>query len=437
MAERPAQPETTVALLTPLGAGGVAVVRVWGAGAAEVVRQLFAPTHRANLPEADRLAIGCVIDPATGEAVDEGLLLTLPAGLGFELSLHGGVRIVQRVVSACQGLGARRLDAGDEAGRDELWRQAAALHKARGRRRPALAADVELAMVSARTGEAVAWLAAQEELLGDAIERLAAAEQGGPAGRLAAGGQLRLQLERLACEADGWMRALAGVRVAIVGPPNAGKSTLLNALAGASTAIVSESAGTTRDYVTRWANLAGLACELVDTAGLRDGAGNLEAAAVALADPVVRSADLRVVVLDGGEELASGDEQRLAGLGGPTVVAINKCDRPVRAATAESAARLAGGGEVVRLVARTGEGLESLRPAVRRAVGANDLADLRAGLFCRRQRERVAGLIAGLPGGLGEPGGQRSATPATREEGLRAWVQYLLGCDCLDSEHAG
>ncbi len=361
----------TVTLLTPLGEGGLAVVRLAGAGAAGVVEQIFQP-HSDGPP--GRLRLGRVVDPISGEVIDEGIASPLPGGPGVELSLHGGVRIVQRVVSACEQLGAQRLDARDPADQEALWQEAFALHQAGGVEHPALAADIELALPQARTRAAVEWLIAQANLL---PRRLAALDR--------RRGERLLQLFRSR------QQSLAGVRVAIVGPPNAGKSTLLNALAGREAAIVSDTPGTTRDYVSAWVNADGIAAEVIDTAGLRGQAEELESAAIHLARPVVQSADLVLEVTDSSQSpdgwWRETSRPLFEGLRHPPLTVLTKSDLP------RKLDRPPGPPHPVAVSARTGQGLDQLRRAIRRALELPRLLPSRAGIFACRQANLLAGAL--------------------------------------------
>ncbi len=407
----------TVCLLTPLGQGGLAAVRVFGPGANEIIGRLLAPQSAAGLPtDPARLGLVRVCDPATpgrspafpgqsppgGEQIDQGIVRPLPAGLGAELTLHGGVRIVQRVVAACQALGARRLDLANPAGRDELWRQSWLLAKAERIKHPGLWADIELALPRARTQAAAEWLVAQWSTgLAEQIRSLREeALNGQPVAEA---------LGRLLAEGPGWRRAIAGVRVAIVGPSNSGKSTLLNTLAGTAAAVVSDEPGTTRDYVARWVNLDGLAVEIIDTAGLRAEAGELEARAAILSGPVVRSADLRLILLDrsvrpAGEELAK--MEALAGFQ-PAVWVVNKCDLPAAWDAVAAVPTGVSGGPPLSISALTGDGLAEIGRAIRARLGIPALAPPAPGLLADRQEALIwsAGRAkdsAGLQASLGK-----------------------------------
>ncbi|OGR49690.1 MAG: hypothetical protein A2X37_10795, partial [Elusimicrobia bacterium GWA2_66_18] len=181
---------------------------------------------------------------------------------------------------------------------------------------------------------------------------------------------LRLPLERLLAAYDRGRHEREGLRVCLVGRPNAGKSSLLNALLGRDRAIVSETAGTTRDTLEEPAVLEGLAATLIDTAGLREDARDeAESEGVARAERALLACDAVVFVVDSsrpGDEADARTRERVLGLAArerrPVVVAFNKCDLLAHEA------RLFGGLEVS---AKTGAGLAELSRAVALAAVAS------------------------------------------------------------------
>jgi len=346
--------ETIAAISTAPGRSGVAVVRVSGEGAFEVASRVTS----GAVPAPGRFALRTVRDPSRGGApVDEALVLAFRAPRSYtgedvvEFQCHGGVVAPRRVLEACFAAGARLARRGEFTERALLngridCRQAesvidlidaktdraadAALSGLDGRDRRALAALYEEALgLSAQLEHA---LDVDEDVLTDAFRASVRRRAGELRGRVA--DCLRRARER---------RILRdGALVVLAGRPNAGKSSLMNALLGEDRVLVSETPGTTRDSIEAWIDLDGWPVRLVDTAGLRDAADAVEAEGVRRAEGLVGRAD---VVLD----LSPGD-----GAVAPSgaVVAVHaKCD-------------LGRGDDGVNVSAKTGEGLDDLRRAI-------------------------------------------------------------------------
>ena len=374
--------DTIFALATAPGRAAVAVVRLSGPAAGEAVQALAAalpPPRRASLR---------TLHAADGEPLDAALVLWMPGPHSFtgenaaELHLHGGPAVTAGVARALVALGLRLAEPG------EFTRRA-----------------FENGRLDLTAAEAVADLVDAE---GDAQRRQALAQLGGSASRIHAGWRealldalahleaavdfpdedlpeavaararaplLRLQGELQAASADRrGERVREGLRIALVGAPNAGKSTLLNALLGRDMAIVTSVPGTTRDVLEGRLMLAGVPAMLADTAGLRETADVVEAEGVRRARAWAEDADLRLLVLDRTRPWAEqADALALHRTG--DVILENKADLP--AATQPLA--------VEALVPAPPEGSLGVvaRAGLRRELSAHDVsavAELRAWL---------------------------------------------------------
>lgn len=298
--------DTIFALSTPAGRSAVAVIRLTGPRAGEALRAL---TGRSFTP---RMATLCAFrDPQTGAALDEGLGLFFPAPASFtgedcaELQVHGSPPVVRAVCAALAALdGVRPAEPGEftrrafEHGKLDLARVEGLADlidaQTEGQRRLARRIlDGGLDRLAEGWRERiVAALAAIES-------QLDFADEGDVSGLDRA--RLRTDLETLAQEIEAEVargrrgaKMREGFFVAICGPPNSGKSTLLNALAGREQAIVSPHAGTTRDPIEVSLELGGLLVTLCDTAGIRDSDDPVEAIGIARARRAAANADLTV-----------------------------------------------------------------------------------------------------------------------------------------------
>ena len=328
-----AEQATQAAILTPIGQGGIAVVHLAGPRAHDLARELFQPRHAAPRPDGGRILYGHIVDD--GEVVDEVLVRIVPAAASpdgqprVEVNCHGGIVAVQRVLQCFVERGAEAID-----GERFLARRA----------RTRLEAEAASALLEAATPLAADTLLDQlDGALGDALTALPWRQPDTAARRL----RDLLATERLG-------RALwQPPAVAIVGPTNAGKSTLFNALAREDRMIVSPVPGTTRDAVRAEVALGGLPVWLVDTAGQCEAASAIEQQAIEQAREAAAAAAFALLVLDGSAPpppQLSGLEDALPA---PYLLVLNKSDLGLADWAREFPGHLA-------VSAASGEGLDAL-----------------------------------------------------------------------------
>ncbi len=372
--------ETIAAIATAPGRGGVAVVRISGPDAFRVAAAVCG--RRVEAAQAGRFFHSTFRDPACGSPLDDGLLLVFAAPRSYtgedvvELQGHGGSVAPRRVLEACLAAGARLARRGEFTERAFL-----------NGRLDLGAAEAVIDLVDAKTAraadDAVARLAGAasrpfERMYADAIDLSSRVEHAldfsedelppGFDAALAAGvDALSSRVEAKLSTAREGRILREGALVVLAGPPNAGKSSLLNALLGADRAIVSATAGTTRDAIEDWAEIGGWPVRLVDTAGLRATGDAVEAEGVARAEDLIARADLVL-------RLSPADaEPSAAGAAGDSPREIRVCSKCDLGAMSPSGAR--------RVSARTGEGLDALR---------GDIANRLAKLAARRDEETGA-----------------------------------------------
>ncbi|MBK9089115.1 MAG: tRNA modification GTPase [Holophagales bacterium] len=407
--------DVLVARATPVGTGALAIVRLSGpAGRVLALAREMAPRIPAR-PQARRAYLSPFLDEE-GSVADEGLVLWFASPASstgeevVELQAHGSPAVVELLVASAVSRGARRARPG------EFTRRALA----NGKIDLARAEGIGLLAGAASRGEARRALglvrgelsrkvaALREELLGVLVEleaRLDFAEdveRDGETSALARIVSARAALRLLASEAGAGRAPGVVPTVVIVGAPNAGKSTLFNALLGEDRALVTELAGTTRDAVAEMFEVEGERVRLVDTAGLRETTERLERLGVEAAGRAAAGADLLLVAREaGGESPARGDLPE----GVPVLVLETKADLPGERRDGE-----------LRVSARTGEGLTALR----REIGARLVSCLGTGEFggLPRQREALLSAAAALDG-LGAEGPAEIAAGAVRA-GLHA-----------------
>lgn len=360
---RPA--DTIAAIATAPGKSGVAVLRVSGSKAGELCQAVT----RKDLPAPRVASLRRFIDPASGEAIDQGLVIWFPGPASFtgedmvEFQCHGSRAVMAALIDAMTGLAGCRLAEPGEFSHRAFDNGKLDLTEIEG------LADLIEAETAAQRRQAIRQLGGElgrlyeswRERLVRALAHLEAAidfaDEDLPDDLSATAWGV---IEPIAAEiarhlADGQRgeRLRSGLDIAIVGPPNAGKSTLLNRLAGREAAIVSARAGTTRDIIELQMDLGGYPVILADTAGLRDTSDEIEREGVARARTRAERADLKLIVIDAAYWPAVPAE--VAGLiGADSIVVVNKVDRP--AAALESRA----GAPVLAISARDGLGLDAL-----------------------------------------------------------------------------
>ncbi|MET0617208.1 MAG: tRNA uridine-5-carboxymethylaminomethyl(34) synthesis GTPase MnmE [Luteibacter sp.] len=383
--------DTIAAIATGAGAAGVGAVRLSGPLAPTIAVALLG---RQPKP---RYAHFAAFRDAGGELIDRGLLLSFPAPASYtgehvlELQGHGSAVLLDALLRRCIQLGARLARPGEFTERaflngklDLAQAEAVADVVAATSEAGARAALRSMEGVfSARVDDLLAELIALRVHIEAAIdfpeEEIDFLADPVIGAQLAA---LRGHLETLLVETRRGVRLNDGIAVAIIGRPNAGKSSLLNALAGQERAIVTDIAGTTRDVLRESISIDGATLELADTAGLRESDDIVEREGIRRARAQLEQCDVALLVTEDAyaiEDLAFFE-------GTPAhasrIVIVNKIDLDRHAghtATIE-------GHEVLRLSARTGEGLEALRIVLRQlaTAGAGD------GAFSARRRHVVA-----------------------------------------------
>ena len=371
--------DTIVAVGTPLGEGGIGIIRLSGPEAAAILRRLFVPANsRARQAWAPwRLCYGHVVEPAGGAVVDEALAVWMPAPKTYtrqdvaEMHCHGGPEPLRRVLELCLGAGARLAEPGEFTlrafvnGRIDLAQAEAVVDVVRARSRRGLETAIGQlqGQLSARVG------GLRGRLLG-ALAHLEAAidfpqDEIPPCDLEGVLAQAEAELDRLLAGAEQGMVYRLGVRTAIVGRPNVGKSSLLNALLRTERAIVTPVPGTTRDTLEETVVVGGVPLVLVDTAGITQTADPVESLGVERSRRAAAAADLVLWVVDGSQP-PMAEDRTIAGLleGRTAVVVANKVDL----GAAPGVETLLAERPLVRVSALTGEGLAELERVVVEAV---------------------------------------------------------------------
>ncbi len=373
--------DTICAIATPPGVGAIAIVRVSGPQARALAARLF---HARGELQPRIATYGAVVDER-GATIDRGVAILAIAPHSYtgedtlELQIHGSPIVAREVVRALLACGARYANAGEFSrrallnGKMDVQEVAAVADLiAAESRSAARAAAANLGGGVAReVRELRARVSAILEELAAAIDFPDEVADPDPANLKAALAEIGGELRRLQREGEAGRLIREGVGIAIVGPPNAGKSSLLNALLGEDRALVSEIPGTTRDTIEESIAVAGVQVRLIDTAGIREHAGRLETAGMERTRRALAEAQVALVVLDGSQRLGSEARTILAQTAErPRVVFCNKAD------LGNAGAReLDGRADVVGSVYEHSS-LEALRGAIARIGWGGELPNL-------------------------------------------------------------
>ncbi len=366
--------DTISAIASALGVGAIGVIRLSGSSSLSIAQRLFRTTHPLSAKDPRRLTYGHIVDP-DGQVVDEVLAVYMPGPHSYtgedvcEIQCHGGREALEAILALTFKAGARPAEPGEFTkraflnGRLDLAEAESVMDIINAKSHSALLAanrghqgalSRKVKDLRKRLRDLVVQLEAvidypeedledvtygqAEHILQESQSALMQLLQNGTAGRV-----LR-----------------EGLRIAIVGRPNVGKSSLLNSLLQTDRAIVSNIPGTTRDIIEEQMTLGGIPLVLVDTAGLRETEDTVEKIGVERSKAALEEAQLALVVLDGSQVLSPEDKELLTAVAQrPHLVLLNKADLPLQV-TPEQLQQQYGAGAVQVLSAKTGQGLEQV-----------------------------------------------------------------------------
>ncbi|QJA05862.1 tRNA uridine-5-carboxymethylaminomethyl(34) synthesis GTPase MnmE [Thermosulfurimonas marina] len=335
--------DTIAAIATPPGPGAIGVIKISGPEAEGILRRVFRPARPREHFESHRLYYGHIVDPESGEPVDEVLVALMRAPRSYtredvlEIYAHSGYRVLTRILELVLRAGARPAEPGEFTRRAFL----------NGRLDLAQAEAVE-EIIHARSDQALrlalrhlsGGLSERIQALRDRILDLLAVTEvavdfpeedveilSPEEMRRRLSEEVLPEIRRLLASAEEGRVFREGIAVVLAGRPNVGKSSLLNALLREERAIVTPVPGTTRDVIEETAQIAGLPVRLIDTAGLREAADEVESIGVRKAREKLAAADVVVFLVDGSQSPTEEDQRLYEEVRSrPHVVAVNKID---------------------------------------------------------------------------------------------------------------
>ncbi|PSO84256.1 MAG: tRNA uridine-5-carboxymethylaminomethyl(34) synthesis GTPase MnmE [Cyanobacteria bacterium QS_7_48_42] len=379
------QGDTITAIATPVvpEQGSVGIVRVSGEQALPLARTLFHAPGKQSW-ESHRIIYGYIRHPVTQQLVDEALLLIMQAPRSYtredivEFHCHGGIIPVQQVLQLCLEEGARLAQPGEFTlraflnGRLDLT-EAESIAELVGARSPQ-ASHVALAGLQGKLAHPIQQLRATcLEILAEVEARIDFEEDLPPLDESDIRTRLQdalAEVNRILATADQGELLRSGLKVAILGRPNVGKSSLLNAWSRSDRAIVTEIPGTTRDVVESQLIVGGIPIEVIDTAGIRDTAETVEKMGVERSRHAAQAADLILLTIDAQAGWTTEDEQIYQQVEHrPVILVINKTDL----ASAEAVQPPPALTQTVTTAAATNQGIEHLEEAILASVQTGNL----------------------------------------------------------------
>jgi len=305
---------TIAAISTPYGTGGIGIIRISGPKAFEIGSKIFIGKKPFSEIKSHTIAHGKIVDPKTGQMLDDVLLFkmkgpnTYTAEDVVEISGHGGIVVLKNILQLVLSQGARAAEPGEFTKRAFI-----------NGRIDLAQAEAVIDLINSKTNEGSKAAAAQlegrlseriKEARGRLIEMIAHIEaivdypehdiENLTGGQIYEGVKLvREKLHKIAEGFDTGRMLREGITAAIIGRPNAGKSSLLNVLSGSNRAIVTEIPGTTRDIIEEYVNVNGIPVRFLDTAGIRSTYDPVESIGVKRAQKAALDAELVIVVIDG------------------------------------------------------------------------------------------------------------------------------------------
>lgn len=405
--------DTIAAISTPIGVGGIGVIRVSGEDAVSIVDKIFKPASKKSLKDTDSHTInyGHIIS-SSGKVIDEVLVMLMKAPRTFtredvvEINCHGGPVPLNAVLMEVIQAGARLAESGEFTkraflnGRIDLAQVEAIMD--------IIEAKTELSLnqaVNQLEGRLSKTIKAYQDMLLQIVARIEVSidypeyDQDEPITD-DFDEELRKILEELKTlleTADTGKMIREGVKTAIVGRPNVGKSSLLNALLDENKAIVTDIPGTTRDVVEAYLNVEGIPFLLLDTAGIRETTDVVERIGVEKSKNSIEEADLVLMLIDSNSGLLEKDLEILSQVKDKKVIyVLNKTDLESQI-TQEILEDKLSNGKVVKISAKQGSGLNELRQAMKEFIikGGAVVSD-KATISNQRQKQSLINAIKSL-----------------------------------------
>lgn len=373
--------DTICAISTPIGEGGIGIIRISGKDAISIAAKIFSSKKKKDLNSVSTHTIhyGIIKDTETGAEIDEVLVTIMRAPNTYtkedviEINCHGGVLPLKRILELVLKNGAKLAEPGEFTkraflnGRIDLSQAEAVIDIINSKTENSLRIAVgqlsgilskRIMAVREELLSIIASLEASIDFVDEDIEFISKREISERIKKIIT------ELEYLIDSADEGRIYKEGIATAIIGKPNVGKSSLLNALLKEERAIVTAIPGTTRDVIEEWVNIKGMPLRILDTAGIRHTENIVEIEGVRRSREAIKRADLILLLIDGSVKLNEEDKRLMEEVRDKRlIVLLNKSDLP-SVVKKDNIKKMLPDKEIVSISALTGDGVDSLRAVI-------------------------------------------------------------------------
>jgi len=394
--------DTIAAIATAAGEGGIGIVRISGDNALNILNKVFVPVSESTKPRF--LSYGHVKDPDTGKIIDEVMAVYMKGPFSYtaedvaEIQCHGSIVSLRKILALVLANGARLAEKGEFTkraflnGRLDLTQAEAVIDLIRAKTEKSFdialnqlegVFSLKIKEIREKLVDILVNLTVNIDYPDEDIEEMTY-------DKLSKGlSEVGDSIEELLCTAAPGKIINEGLKVSIVGKPNVGKSSLMNALIGENRAIVTDIPGTTRDTIEESVSINGIPVIITDTAGIHETDDIIEKIGISRSKEAFNNADLIILVIDGSEELSEEDKEIIEHVGNRNVIVlINKQDKG-QVISKEEIEKAVKGAHVIETAVSLGKGIDELACQIENLVYGGKVSQKDSMMVTNVRHERI------------------------------------------------